>query len=151
MSLSRVRPGDSTEHPLLLDAKGHLVEVQQGPPPRRSRRGIDDGPVSPTPIRNQRSALEWMGRHQLSPEFLLSSPEVEKWDDWNQRKSEMETTIPEHLLGFNKPDVSTQANMTPSEAVDLWMQEIEPWAANGTKLGSPAIAWDLKLDPELLN
>ncbi|KAJ7882758.1 hypothetical protein B0H14DRAFT_2499450 [Mycena olivaceomarginata] len=88
----------------------------------------ENGPISQMSCKNEYVPMFWGSK---------------KWDDWNQRKSEMETTIPEHLLGFNEPDVSTQANMTPSEAVDLWMQEIEPWAANGTKLGSPAIAWDL--------
>ncbi|KAJ7820851.1 hypothetical protein B0H14DRAFT_2833171 [Mycena olivaceomarginata] len=88
----------------------------------------ENGPISQMSCKNEYVPMFWGSK---------------KWDDWNQRKSEMETTIPEHLLGFNEPDVSTQANMTPSEAVDLWMQEIEPWAANGTNLGSPAIAWDL--------
>ncbi|KAJ7884801.1 hypothetical protein B0H14DRAFT_2183402, partial [Mycena olivaceomarginata] len=49
----------------------------------------------------------------------------------------------EHLLGFNEPDITTQADMNPSNAADLWMQEIQPWTANGTKLISPAVAWDL--------
>jgi RNA polymerase sigma factor (sigma-70 family) len=40
------------------------------------------------------------------------------------------------LLGFNEPDQSGQANMTVSQALDLWPQLM----ATGMTLGSPAVA-----------
>jgi RNA polymerase sigma factor (sigma-70 family) len=40
------------------------------------------------------------------------------------------------LLGFNEPDMSSQANMTPAQALSLWPQLM----ATGLKLGSPAVA-----------
>ena len=40
------------------------------------------------------------------------------------------------LLGFNEPDMSGQANMTPTQALSLWPQLM----ATGLKLGSPAVA-----------
>ncbi|HEX5117061.1 MAG TPA: sigma-70 family RNA polymerase sigma factor [Pseudonocardiaceae bacterium] len=40
------------------------------------------------------------------------------------------------LLGFNEPDMSGQANMSVSQALDLWPQ----LQATGMRLGSPAVA-----------
>jgi RNA polymerase sigma factor (sigma-70 family) len=42
------------------------------------------------------------------------------------------------LLGFNEPDLSSQANMTVTQALDLWPQLM----ATGMTLGSPAVADD---------
>lgn len=41
------------------------------------------------------------------------------------------------LLGFNEPDMSSQANMTVAQALDLWPQ----LQATGMRLGSPAVAY----------
>lgn len=43
-----------------------------------------------------------------------------------------------HLLGFNEPDLSSQSNLTPQEAVDAWTTWMEPFAGQA-KLCSPAI------------
>jgi len=40
------------------------------------------------------------------------------------------------LLGFNEPDLASQANMTPDQALDLWPKLM----ATGLTLGSPAVA-----------
>lgn len=42
------------------------------------------------------------------------------------------------LLGFNEPDITTQANMSVADAIDLWPQ----LQATGLRLGSPATAGD---------
>jgi hypothetical protein len=42
-----------------------------------------------------------------------------------------------YLLGFNEPDMSSQANMTAAQALDLW-PKLE---ATGQTLGSPAVAY----------
>jgi hypothetical protein len=62
---------------------------------------------------------------------------------WNQRVTEMEQNRPSHLLGFNEPDISSQSNMSPQDAANLWMQQIHPWGQKGVQLVSPAIAFDL--------
>jgi RNA polymerase sigma factor (sigma-70 family) len=41
------------------------------------------------------------------------------------------------LLGFNEPDMSSQANMTVAQALDLWPR----LQATGMRLGSPAVAY----------
>jgi hypothetical protein len=46
-------------------------------------------------------------------------------------------------MAFNEPDISSQANMNPYYAAQLYMEQIYPWAAKGTQLGSPAIAYNL--------
>lgn len=66
-----------------------------------------------------------------------------KWGLWNQRQSQMKNNPPKYLLTFNEPDVSSQANMNPYYAAQLWMEQIHPWSKKGVKIGSPAIAWDL--------
>ncbi|KAJ6584378.1 glycosyl hydrolase catalytic core-domain-containing protein [Mycena capillaripes] len=73
-----------------------------------------------------------------------------KWDNWNSRKAEMQKKTPQHLIGFNEPDISSQANMSPAYAAQVWMQEIHPWAAKGVKLVSPAVAWDLSWTQKFL-
>lgn len=66
-----------------------------------------------------------------------------KMDDWNARLAEMKQNTPAYLLAFNEPDIESQANMDPSSAAQLYMDQINPWASKGTKLGSPAIAWSI--------
>ncbi|KAJ6626362.1 glycosyl hydrolase catalytic core-domain-containing protein [Mycena sp. CBHHK59/15] len=87
-----------------------------------------DGPVSQMPSKNEYVPMFWGSK---------------KWDKWNARKAEMAKKTPKHLLAFNEPDIASQGDMSPSYAADVWMKEIQPWAAKGTKLGSPAVAWDL--------
>jgi hypothetical protein len=72
-------------------------------------------------------------------------------DAWNQRKEEMAKNLPQHLLAFNEPDISSQANMDPNSAANLYMQEIVPWGKKGVKLGSPAIAYNLDWMQTFLN
>ncbi len=40
------------------------------------------------------------------------------------------------LLGFNEPDLGSQANMSPSQALELWPRLV----ATGMRLGSPSVA-----------
>jgi RNA polymerase sigma factor (sigma-70 family) len=43
----------------------------------------------------------------------------------------------QYLLGFNEPDLSSQANMTVDQALDLWPQLVSA----GKTLGSPSVAY----------
>ncbi|CAF1250178.1 unnamed protein product [Adineta steineri] len=44
------------------------------------------------------------------------------------------------VLGFNEPERGEQASLDPAVAARAWKQYIEPLSADGTRLGSPAIA-----------
>ena len=50
-----------------------------------------------------------------------------------------------HFLGFNEPDLDSQANLSPSEAADAWLKYLEPYAGE-VKLGSPAVTNGQKAD-----
>ncbi|KAJ6549034.1 glycosyl hydrolase catalytic core-domain-containing protein [Mycena vulgaris] len=95
----------------------------------------EDGPVPQMPSKNEYVPMFWG---------------TSKWDKWSARKTEMAKKTPQHLLGFNEPDISSQANMSPASAADVWMKEIHPYAAKGVKLGSPAVAWDLSWTQKFL-
>ncbi|KAK3674483.1 hypothetical protein LTR78_005569 [Recurvomyces mirabilis] len=43
-----------------------------------------------------------------------------------------------HLMSFNEPDLSTQANMSPQDAATAWKQYMEPFAGKA-KLCAPAV------------
>ena len=43
-----------------------------------------------------------------------------------------------HLLGFNEPDLGSQANMTPDHATQTWKEQMEQYAGK-VKLGSPSV------------
>jgi hypothetical protein len=66
-----------------------------------------------------------------------------QWGSWNDRLQEMYRNHPKHVMAFNEPDVSSQSNMNPYEAAQIFMEQIQPWANRGALLGSPAIVWDL--------
>jgi hypothetical protein len=87
-----------------------------------------DGPVPQMP-----SNIEYV--------YMFWGPS--KMNDWNDRVAEMNQNTPAYVLGFNEPDIESQANMDPSSAAQLYMDQINPWAIKGTKLGSPAIAWSI--------
>lgn len=92
------------------------------------------------------TGLDW----QNGPVSQLSSLEYvpmywgPKYNElWKQRKAQINKKLPKYLLSFNEPDISSQANMNPSTAAQLFMQEIFPYRKKGVKVGSPAVAWDL--------
>lgn len=66
-----------------------------------------------------------------------------QWGSWNTRVSEMNKKLPKHLMAFNEPDISSQSNMNPYYAGQLFMEQIFPWSKKGVLVGSPAIAWNL--------
>ena len=49
-----------------------------------------------------------------------------------------------YLLGFNEPNLTDQANMTPSEAAERWGRVVQLAKRNNLKLVSPAINWGTK-------
>lgn len=44
------------------------------------------------------------------------------------------------ILGFNEPELHDQANMSPDEAANLWMDHMEPLRRSGIRVGSPGMS-----------
>jgi hypothetical protein len=42
-----------------------------------------------------------------------------------------------------EPDISSQSNLDPNYAAQLYMEQIQLWGNQGVSLGSPAIVWKL--------
>jgi hypothetical protein len=61
---------------------------------------------------------------------------------WTKRQAQMNTSLPEYLLSYNEPDVVSQANMTPSEAINGFLTDIQPWRERGVLVSSPQIVWN---------
>lgn len=62
-------------------------------------------------------------------------------DNIDGLQAAMQSNGAKTLLGFNEPDNSGQANMSPDQAVQLWNQYILPLGQSmGLRLGSPAIS-----------
>ncbi|GAA5889798.1 hypothetical protein JCM5296_002344 [Sporobolomyces johnsonii] len=66
---------------------------------------------------------------------LWGSAQVDGWTDAANAAIKAGAT---HVLGFNEPDLDTQANLTPSAAAALWSSAMEPLATSA-KLVSPAV------------
>ncbi|KIJ53573.1 glycoside hydrolase family 128 protein [Sphaerobolus stellatus SS14] len=63
---------------------------------------------------------------------------------WNavfieQLAEHIATHRPAVILGFNEPDLSSQCNMPPKEAAELWKKYIMPLRRFGVRLGAPAV------------
>lgn len=107
-----------------------------------------DNTFAPT-IAPQGSAISWIWHWADGPvstvpylEFVPCFWGPSNQDKWNQRVAEMKQNQPQHLLGFNEPDIDSQSNMSPGYAADVWMEQIHQWGQKGVKLGSPQIAYD---------
>lgn len=57
--------------------------------------------------------------------------------DWEQQKSKFADWGTTHILGFNEPNESGQANMQPADAASLWNQQIAQFQGQYTLI-SPA-------------
>lgn len=75
----------------------------------------------------------------VAPEFV---PMISKASDVtdaniNNLKNAKNNGTYKYLLGFNEPDISSQANMTVDQVISLWPRLME----TGLILGSPAPSW----------
>jgi len=64
----------------------------------------------------------------------------------NYNSSAISASGAEYLLGFNEPNLTDQANMTPAEAAELWPSVVALAKANGMKLVSPAMNYGTLTD-----
>lgn len=69
---------------------------------------------------------------------------TKKKDLWNKRKAQFHKNLPKNILAFNEPDIETQAGMSPSEAVEEFMDELQPYAERGVNVSSPQMVYDLE-------
>ena len=99
------------------------------------------------------SVADWELGHvpEIHLEFVPMFWGSSKWSEWKARVSEMEKKTPTHLLAFNEPEVSSQANMDPDYATQVYMEELYPWASRGVLLGSPAIVYNIEWMDAFLN
>ncbi|KIY51940.1 hypothetical protein FISHEDRAFT_70432 [Fistulina hepatica ATCC 64428] len=121
-------------------------------------------PIKRTPVKRSSTkrglAWPWDG---LADDFDLFSSSTTSWEyNWEswtnsppagityvamQRTSEdidtlaasMESTGATILLGFNEPDNTDQANLSPSDAASLWIEYMNPIHESGIHVVAPAI------------
>jgi len=60
---------------------------------------------------------------------------------WNgsYNESVISSSGAEYLMGFNEPNLTDQANMTPAQAAELWPAVVKLAKSNGMKVVSPAL------------
>lgn len=67
-----------------------------------------------------------------------------KSDYWQSVTAQFGNSIPAAIAGFNEPDVTSQANMSPAAAAQLYYDAIYvPYGSKGANMISPAVAWDV--------
>lgn len=67
-----------------------------------------------------------------------------KTAQWNQVKQTIGDSIPGAIFGFNEPDVTSQANMDPQTAANLFYTQItQVYGIKGSNLISPPIVWNV--------
>jgi hypothetical protein len=70
--------------------------------------------------------------------LMLWSDSVDLTSVWMKNAQAAIDAGATHILGFNEPDLSEQANMSPDRAAAAWRKHIQPFAGK-VKLVSPAI------------
>ena len=68
--------------------------------------------------------------------MLWGEKQLSQWD--NAINQTVQTMYVTHALGFNEPEITVQANLSSSDAANLWKAHIEPLKGLGVQLGSPA-------------
>ncbi len=117
---------------------------------KSTKRGIC-GDASPQDLATLSKYLSWYYNWGVEPPSVsqgeLSGIEwvPMQWGGINSSQVEsIESEIPdscEYLLGFNEPNFTTQANLTPQQAADMWPLMEQIASDRGLKLVSPAVNW----------
>lgn len=68
----------------------------------------------------------------------LWGPKSEFTNDWSKNAQSAIDSGSTHLFSFNEPDLTAQANLSPSEAADAYKQYMEPFAGKA-KLCAPSV------------
>lgn len=111
-------------------------------------RGLVYNSADLTKLFSSSSAISWAYNWKSEPLGDLSShiqfvpmlwgTKQSTIDLWTKNADKAIASGSTHLLGFNEPDLDSQANLSPSEAADAWLKHLEPYAGK-IKLGSPAV------------
>lgn len=95
-----------------------------------------DGALGRLTSLNTQWNYSWSAKYQLTPTNYI--PMIRDTDyidkDIANIKLQLPLTKAKNLLGFNEPDLASQANMSVDEAINLWPK----LQATGLRLGSPA-------------
>ncbi|KAF7299656.1 Glycosyl hydrolase 53-domain-containing protein [Mycena chlorophos] len=92
------------------------------------------------------SVVSWVYNWALNPPDYLADSGIEYIPmQWGAADIEnLAVTVKglgaKTVLGFNEPDFEQQSNVNATFAAQLWKQYFEPLAADGVKLGAPAIS-----------
>ncbi|KAJ7163549.1 glycoside hydrolase [Mycena crocata] len=71
--------------------------------------------------------------------MLWGQRQVAQWSDSTEGiNATIAERKPTAILGMNEPQEKGQSNLTPQEGADMWRTYIEPFHAQGLRLGSPA-------------
>jgi Glycosyl hydrolase catalytic core len=126
-----------------------------------SKRGLGwswNNPASHFPLYQpaiSSSKLSWLFNWEMwappnLPKGLEYIPQVRLGNQAEQIDAYLTTLERErggvgYLLGFNEPDIDSQANMSVEQAVELWMKYVIPAKRKfGFRLGAPAVSSDPK-------
>ncbi|KDN52918.1 glycoside hydrolase family 128 protein [Tilletiaria anomala UBC 951] len=83
---------------------------------------------------------------QVAIEYVPCYWGPRKSSQWSQRKAEFSKNgLPAYILAQNEIDVSSQANQGASDAAATWAKSLAPYQAQGVKITSPQIVWNVKL------
>jgi RNA polymerase sigma factor (sigma-70 family) len=113
------------------------------PPASNAKKGVGAWAFTGAAQALARSGASWYYTWSATPAGGIASPPGVSfvpliWGAANVNAGTLREVRGEgrYLLSFNEPDMSSQANMSPGQALGLWPQ----LEATGMRLGSPAVA-----------
>jgi hypothetical protein len=114
---------------------------------KTGKRGVSYNDASLTGCLTSSSAISWAYNWGSSSSGLSDSVKFipTLWgtasmftNSWSENAKSAIESGSTHLFSFNEPDLSEQANMSPSEAATAWKQYMEPFAGQA-KLCAPSV------------
>ncbi|CAG8953787.1 hypothetical protein HYFRA_00006679 [Hymenoscyphus fraxineus] len=135
---SAAPPSEPSEEPVAAAAK---VQAASG----GAKRGVayNDGKLVKV-ISGSSWAYNWAatsgGGLPSGVEYvpLLWGDQADKTNGWNDNVQKAISAGSKHVLGFNEPDLGSQAHMSVDASVTAWKKWLQPLAGK-VKLGSPAV------------
>uniref|UniRef100_A0A0W0FUM6 Asl1-like glycosyl hydrolase catalytic domain-containing protein n=1 Tax=Moniliophthora roreri TaxID=221103 RepID=A0A0W0FUM6_MONRR len=112
------------------------------------KRGLTFASNSPNDIskaNDTSSVISWQYNWGTSPPAYLASSGIPyvpmQWGagDIANLSGAVKAQNAKIVLAFNEPDLSSQSNLSPSDASNLWQQYIQPLRSSGIRLGAPAV------------
>ncbi|KAG7088302.1 hypothetical protein E1B28_012312 [Marasmius oreades] len=123
-----------------------VVGVAASKNPKRGLAFADGkNPVDITKVNQASSVISWQYDWGTSPPSYLASSGIPyvpmQWGAGGANNFSTAVLLQKAkvALAFNEPDLSSQSNLSPQAAADLWKQYIQPLKSSGVRLGAPAI------------